>query len=683
MDVASPAPHIGNAQIHLDFHTSEDLSEIGTAFNAAEFATTLSRANVDHVNLFSKCHHGWSYYPTKVGTTHPGLTRDLFGDQLSACRAAGIIVGAYYTVGWSVADLERNPSWAALGPDGSPQAKNVDPEALPTDRRPATSWKYLCPTGDYLDLMARQVREIVDLYDPDGFWFDICAGRPCFCVRCRTGMASQGVDAENAPAVLAYNEQRWNNALRLLRDAAGAGDSKWVFFNGTTVLHQDVGHVGAVGSTLVLNNTHQDLEHLPTTWGGYDLLPLRARYFHGLGYDLAAMSGKFHTDWGEFGGYKSPRALEYEARSMIANGARCNFGDQLHPDGDLDVQTYDLIGSVYQSVGDLHRFVDGARPDSNLVVCLSSSEDDDQGVARALLEGHREFVVLPPNDLDAAKHECVVLPGSIPERNAEALAAYVRDGGRILALGDAILSWPENLLRSVFGIVSATSISADGDYTSFGAGELGALGKGLSYNYEPGIRYELQPTTEVLATIHDAYFDRTYGRYYSHQNAPPLRSSSSFPAVLRYGNCIVAAHALGRLYRRFGAEIHRSLLFELLERTNPSPTVEVAGFPAGGRVSLLHQQSSARSILHLLSVSVVSRGGSVVVDDVFPVYDVAVRLRLRRVVSSVSDGIRGHSLEFMKNEDGSISLEIPKVDSHTLLVIRHQKAREAISDART
>lgn len=39
------------------------------------------------------------------------------------------------------------------------------------------------------------------------------------------------------------------------------------------------------------------------------------------GMPLTGMSGKFHTAWGEFGGFKHPDALKYEAASMSSFGA--------------------------------------------------------------------------------------------------------------------------------------------------------------------------------------------------------------------------------------------------------------------------------------------------------------------------------------------------------------------------
>ena len=71
-------------QVHLDFHTSPDCPDVGVDFDGDTFARTLQEAHVDAINIFAKCHHGYSYYPTKVGTVHPGLKIDLLGGQIEA-----------------------------------------------------------------------------------------------------------------------------------------------------------------------------------------------------------------------------------------------------------------------------------------------------------------------------------------------------------------------------------------------------------------------------------------------------------------------------------------------------------------------------------------------------------------------------------------------------------------------
>ena len=54
-------------QVHLDFHTSPAIPEIGAKFDKKEWQETLQRAAVDSITCFSSCHHGWSYHPTQVG----------------------------------------------------------------------------------------------------------------------------------------------------------------------------------------------------------------------------------------------------------------------------------------------------------------------------------------------------------------------------------------------------------------------------------------------------------------------------------------------------------------------------------------------------------------------------------------------------------------------------------------
>ena len=86
---------------------------------------------------------------------------------------------------------------------------------------------------------------------------------------------------------------------------------------------------------------------MPTTWEGYDKFPLRAKYFSNIGKPVVAMSGKFHKSWGEFGGFKSKEAIWYEAAAMVSFGASVNFGDQLHPSGEMEMATYENIGYAY------------------------------------------------------------------------------------------------------------------------------------------------------------------------------------------------------------------------------------------------------------------------------------------------------------------------------------------------
>ena len=77
-------------QVHLDFHTSEAIAGIGKRFSKENFIRALKEGHVNSISVFSKCHHGWAYHPTKVNQMHPNLDFDLLDAQLSACEEAGV-----------------------------------------------------------------------------------------------------------------------------------------------------------------------------------------------------------------------------------------------------------------------------------------------------------------------------------------------------------------------------------------------------------------------------------------------------------------------------------------------------------------------------------------------------------------------------------------------------------------
>ena len=74
----------------MDFHTSEHIPAVGARFSKENFQRALKLARLSSINIFAKCHHSWSYHPTKVGRMHPTLGFDLLGDfALTVNLAAG------------------------------------------------------------------------------------------------------------------------------------------------------------------------------------------------------------------------------------------------------------------------------------------------------------------------------------------------------------------------------------------------------------------------------------------------------------------------------------------------------------------------------------------------------------------------------------------------------------------
>ena len=76
-------------QVNLDFHTSGSIEQIGAEFSKEDFQNALRTGNVNSITIFAKCHHGYCYYPTKIGTMHPHLNFDLLGEMMDAAHEIG------------------------------------------------------------------------------------------------------------------------------------------------------------------------------------------------------------------------------------------------------------------------------------------------------------------------------------------------------------------------------------------------------------------------------------------------------------------------------------------------------------------------------------------------------------------------------------------------------------------
>ncbi|EPZ54535.1 hypothetical protein H477_3675 [[Clostridium] sordellii ATCC 9714] len=66
-------------QVHLDFHTSEYINNVGESFDSDKFAQILNESCVNSITCFARCHHGWLYYPSKNNSEmiHPNLKTKL------------------------------------------------------------------------------------------------------------------------------------------------------------------------------------------------------------------------------------------------------------------------------------------------------------------------------------------------------------------------------------------------------------------------------------------------------------------------------------------------------------------------------------------------------------------------------------------------------------------------------
>ena len=602
-------------QVHLDFHTPGNVGPIAEKFDAAEFAETMRAAHVGSVNVFARCHHGYSYYPTTVGITHPGLGFDLLGRQIEALHAAGIKAIVYVTIGWDDLAAARVPDWVVVNKDGSLNARrpftapSIAGGLSPDDDPMAPRWSLLDPSTAYGDYVCDQVREICSSYVIDGFWFDICLAVPNYSPWGLAQMAAAGVDAADDGAVQAFARERELAYLeRVGRLVAELASGAEVFFNGTMD--------AAMGETVGFQ-THLDLESLATSPGlwGYLHYPIAARQARAYGLPFMGMTGRFHKSWADFGGLKTFDQLEYEAATIMAAGGGVFVGDQLHPSGVLDPAVYRLIGRVFERVERLEPWLQGVRSAAEVAIVsaphtelfggqpATAQNPEVEGSAQMFLESGLQFDIVDPG-ADLASYRLVVLPYGLvvgPELKSE-LEAHLARGGALLVSGTAGLG-PDG--RFVLDAVPVEYLGPAPTLPSYlrvdewlaGSSELAADYDYVLYDRASVVRARQGSTSH--GRLSAALFDRTWEHFFSHAQAPvgePLGATAGAPAgaplLVVDANVGYLAAPLFRAYRDHDYWPYRDVVLAAIRELMPQPLVRFDG-PPWIEVSVLRQAEAA------------------------------------------------------------------------------------------
>jgi hypothetical protein len=666
--MAGAGPRLRQRQVHLDFHTPGQIPDVGADFDAKQFAQTVVDAHIDSMTVFSKCHHGFSYHPTDVGVVHPSLKFDLMGAQIEALHGAGVRAPIYISVGWDEVMADVHPEWRQV--DASGRFVGRGPREIP-------GWRLMDLASPYAAYVLAQTKEVLERYGPvDGIFFDIVRqeqGAHYNAFR-RDRMRQDGVDPADEAAAMAWalNVERefMARAHALVMDY---GKEATVFFNSRLRPDRDP----EAGSRAELPfYSHVEIESLPSGLWGYNHYPLFANYFQTLGHPLLGMTGIFHTAWGDFGSLKTELALRYECARMLASGAACSIGDQMHPRGVLDTAAYRRIGEVYANVEALEPWSIGAEAIQEIGVLMAETgprfhtfgRDIDEGVMRMLLELHRPFQFLDAA-ADLSPYKVIIVPDDRPfdEELAAKVQAYLDSGGALLVTNRGGLTPAGDRFALDFGVEYVGAAPHSPDYLV--AGE--ALGAPLTDYplalYERGSQVRATGA-KVLANVGYPYFTRSAEQQMSHRHTAYDRVSDD-PAVTERGTVIYCHSPLFGAYRVHAVPAYRELVARLLERLTPEPVLVAPDLPTTAEAALLRQPGEGnRIVLHLINVLPQRRGAEIdIVEDILPLYDVRVGVRLDTPIQEATLAPSGETLA-TTTADGVTWVTVPKVEGHQVVV---------------
>jgi hypothetical protein len=662
-------------QIHLDFHTSEHVPQVGADFDPDEFADTLHKARVNSVTCFGRCHHGWLYYDSREfpERVHPTLVdRNLLKEQIAACHKRGIRVPIYTTVQWDHYTSQRHPEWCVLDADGRLSGTRPYEPGF---------YRNLCVNSPYRSLLKAHVQEMLESLPVDGFFFDIVMQRDCSCQHCRAGMTEAGLD----PSV---QSDRTRYAKEML-DRFKLDMTAFVRrFNKECSIFYNAGHVGPYVRESAAAYTHFELESLPSGGWGYQHFPLAVRYSRTLGLDSVSHTGKFHTTWGDFHSFKNKAALEFECLRMLALNAKCEIGDQLHPRGRLCPHVYELVGSVYRQVEAKEPWCAGAGAVTQVGVLTPEESSADRtaaaGATAMLQEGAHQFDVLDSRS-DFSRYELLVLPDhvTVSDGLAAALQAHLDAGGALVASFESGLS-PEQdrFALKALGVRLRPDPARcpDGQLARHkGAGQAndyaeyvlptGRIGQGLPPTehvmYAKGVEVEAEPGSEVLAQVMASYFDRTWERFCSHRQTPSS-GRPDYPAIVRRGRAIYFAHPIFGLYHARAPRWCKTLLLNAIDMLVPERLLRHDG-PSTVMATVNEQAAEKRWVVHLLHYIPERRCRELdVIEDVIPLHELNVSVRVPCNVRSVRCVPEGRELAF-RQEGRRVDFLLPRLEGHQMV----------------
>ncbi|MFX3635671.1 MAG: beta-galactosidase trimerization domain-containing protein [Candidatus Pristimantibacillus sp.] len=654
-------------QVHLDFHTSEAIPGIGSEFSKAQFQSMLRTGHIDSITIFSKCHHGWAYHPSEANEMHPHLSFDLLGEMIDAAHEIGVNTPVYLSAGLDEKLARRHPEW--LIRDAEDRTRWVKDFMTP-------GYHEFCFNTPYLDLLLAQIHEVVSRYDADGIFLDIVGIRKCQCQYCVASLRAANQDPRDEAAVIALGERTYLNYTRRVRETIDAVKP------GLPVFHNS-GHQRQGRRDLAQVNSHLELESLPTGGWGYDHFPLSARYTQTLGMEFLGMTGKFHTSWGEFGGYKHPNALRFETALSLAHGAKCSIGDQLHPAGLMDEATYTLIGTAYAEVEAKEPWCSGSIAIADIaVLSLEAAREacpkaqnaanrtnlTDAGVVRILSEGHYLFDIVDM-EADFSRYKVLILPDDIriwPEL-AKTITEFIAEGGKVLATGRSGL----NVDGDAFALELGIEWRGENQYRPAYFRPHSSFGPLLPASY---VMYGTGQVVELtgghsLGHRENPYFNRDVFNFCSHLHTPSSGEADG-PGMVESKNGIYIAWNVFEDYADNGHLILKEMVLHALSQLLPLPTM-LSNLPARGITTLQYQKAENRYINHLLYVTPVMKGRVEVIEDIVPLHNISVCLRLpsservKRVYLAPSQ----EELIYTASEDGAIEYTVPYLDNHQMIVL--------------
>lgn len=660
-------------------------------FSAKDQIKRCLKAGVDSIHVTAKCHHGYSYYDTRIGTRHPALgKRDMFGELVQECRRKSLEAICYYCLIFEQLSVEQHPRWTMLDRQKKPMVWH---RVLNVHEGPASwRWNMPCIQSPYGQYCLDQLAEIAGRYEIDGVFLDIfemafSSRFLCHCRHCEKYYRSKGLDLWDDSQLfelLTQKSRMWGEFLSRVRttlDAARPGLS-----------------LSLNGGPLIVG--WESLKQLswPYTEGGehaYNAVILKNL---GVPYpQCGIVGGTFaHDDWKE-------AMVQIQTSTVLAHGSRCFYFFTMgrRPDFSFEQYKYDLMEKINSETAKKQPYVVDAEPCRAVAVYYSESSrirnEIDLGSPDWMNYGSNRFERGFGRVIDAVRQTglpCEVLPNwrcteeeltnyqfiIIPEMDClsdteiDTFIQFVRRGGHLLVTGESGLRNENARERRQYPLFDFLGVKYEGLSQEYTAQGISAY---VNYARHPlfGTLCELQylvrgdvlkftaKGAKVISRLTFPVAVETQENFIGWNPLPPAQESSNYVAFSTIkrgrGTAIFSAVPLRRLLE-MGVKWPGEVLRNALRNADLSTPVTMQG-PEGVEITCSRQ--NRRIVIHLLNQTIRSLQGSIL-----PVEGIQLTLQQTHGTIGAVRQVwpRRKSLTTSRKKEG-IMVTVPALEIHSII----------------
>jgi hypothetical protein len=198
---------------------------------------------------------------------------------------------------------------------------------------------------------------------------------------------------------------------------------------------------------------------------------------------------------------------------------------------------------------------------------------------------------------------------------------------------------------------------------------------GANLPSSPFLAYTPAPTVEVgdaevISQLYKPLFNRTYGSFCGHRNTPYDKDGAPLPAMTKYGNTVYMAHDIAALYAEWGMLCYKDYFLAALVNILGYKPLLKTSLGSAGRVTMIRQAEKSRYSINLTYAAPQTRGAAQIIDEILPVYDIKLEIKIPERVKAVRLPLQDKALDFAC-EDGKVSFTLPKLHCHETVVIEY------------